>query len=292
MYITKENLFLHSDSPRRPYDPKIKNINNTTHYGQLKLFCTSLYFIINYVKGRDPKIIIPGGGSYSVNNGILADLFPQYNFFIIDPIEPSFGKKDNVIYIKSLFTDEMVEYWSKQKNVYLISDIRRTSLESTMGKELDVHLDNLLQKDWVELIKPEYSFLKFRIPYDYVDVGKKYKYLDGDILFQTFQKDDSNETRLVVPKDYKIKNYDSVKYEQQMFYHNTVTRKEKFMDCPRLSYLGLYNDYDSSYVCFVCYSFLKKFGYKEVPLEKFIENVLKRLSPKKSLNARRGNKKN
>jgi hypothetical protein len=281
MNLKESDLFLHSDSPSLPYIENLK-CPSLLHFGQLKLFTTTLYFILRFVKGKNPKIVIPGGGSYSVNNGLISDLFPSYQFYIIDPIPPSFGEKPNVTYTQSLFTDEMVEYWSNQKNVYLISDIRSSSED---GKERDVEFDNSLQKSWVEKIKPEFSFLKFRIPFDYCEEEREYDYLDGKILFQCFQKPDSNETRLIVPKKFKLKSYDSQKYEEQLSYHNLVTRRRR--DKKTMLYPELVGDFDSNYFILVCKLYLKETGNDKINIKDFIINILKILSPNKKLSTRR-----
>lgn len=128
-----------------------------------------------------------------------------------------------------------------------------TTGEESRKLEKEILEDMEDQKRWVEIIEPVQAMLKFRLPY--VDGTRSssadrrfYPYFLGYILKQCWTGPTSAETRLVPisstrnqqnqqnrkdydknPEDrqnkYTMKAYDTVKYQDQMFYHNAVNRE-------------------------------------------------------------------
>lgn len=141
-----------------------------------------------------------------------------------------------------------------------ISDIRRAGPGVGLDDDLiekEVLEDMRSQEIWYRNLKPYKSLLKFRLPYiENRNVEKtKLKYLDGDIYFQIWPPGSSSETRLCVAENAAQKEYDCVKYENQMFRFNTIDRVQCYfhdVDIP-----GLDHCYDCRAEVFVLKEYLK-----------------------------------
>merc|ERR1719265_146758 len=86
-----------------------------------------------------------------------------------------------------------------------------------------VERDMTKQKDWVQIMQPSLSCLKFRLPWG----PGATKYLKGRVLIQAFPPCTSTETRLLVPKEAlndELEAYDQEEYEEKLMHHNTITR--------------------------------------------------------------------
>lgn len=126
-------------------------------------------------------------------------MFPQCYWYLIDPRRhfKLLYKNPKVLEIrKENFTDKIAMYYKnklKGKYVLFITDIRDEPTEELIDEDLR------MQKNWVRIINPEYSQLKFRSPRTY----KKYNYFEGIIYNQAYSPDTSTETRLVIKKGAK-----------------------------------------------------------------------------------------
>jgi len=281
MTLRLKDLYLHGSDPELVYEEN-RNPDNL-HFGQLKLFITTVAFLIFYVDNRrtNIKILIvgAGGGPGSINNELIASLFPRYKFYMYDPKGFGFESHDNIQTFKELFTSKIAEEWAKEKNVYLISDIRAYETEET--KEEGV-LENLkMQAQWHTIIRPVYSHLKFRLPFNVESMA----YLDGEIMKQPFAPRNSTETRLIVSKDAKYIEYNVKTYEEKMAHHNTIIRKKTYTNFDKMLYPDLIGDYDSTYFLMVCDLYLKQNGNSN--LKSFASTILKTLSKGASLSVRR-----
>ena len=138
------------------------------------------------------------------------------------------------------FTSEVAEYY-KQKfyksiknysNCLFISDIRRDLPKENYkvkGKsdwswdfEKIVLEDQEFMKNWLQIMIPKHSMLKYKEPY--VKEGREslYKYFKGTIRLQTWHPPNSAETRLLVSHE-DINNfvfYDIIAYERKTSYYN------------------------------------------------------------------------
>eukprot|EP00961_Rhodomonas_salina_P298009 3937718-Rhodomonas_salina.1 len=79
------------------------------------------------------------------------------------------------------------------------------------------------QQRWHDIMQPIKSMLKFRLPW----TPGETEYLAGDVYFQAFGPVTTTETRLV-PYGHRRVMWDNRKYEEQMFYFNTVTRVARY----------------------------------------------------------------
>jgi hypothetical protein len=136
------------------------------------------------------------------------------------------------------FTSEVAEYY-KQKfykyikgysNCLFISDIRRDLPKGSYKGRSDwswdfekiVLEDQEFMKNWLQIMIPKHSMLKYKEPY--VKEGREllYKYFKGTIRLQTWHPPNSAETRLLVSHE-DINNfvfYDIIAYERKTSYYN------------------------------------------------------------------------
>ena len=148
---------------------------------------------------------------------LLHKMFPNLKFILVDPrpFNTKLIKLSRVKYINKYFNNEMAKKFKKiNKNLIFISDIR------TISNEQNVPIDMEYQQNWVKIINPLYSLLKFRLPWS----DKNIKYLDGTIYLQAWQSKNSTETRLLVKRNAKLRTYDTKLYENKLYYHNMINR--------------------------------------------------------------------
>jgi hypothetical protein len=210
------------------------------HLGQRKLLLSEVYFLTKYGNAGDTILYV--GAAPGDHIPILVELFPEFNFYLYDPV---FFKKqllmiDRITTYNQLFTNVDAQRWASggdlhtlhvNKNLLFISDIR--SNIGGIEKEQAVYENMNWQKEWIEIINPFMSMVKFRFPYDRQGA---YEYLKGDVFLQIWAPLDSTETRLIVSGvgkealdengcfSYPMKVYDPIKYESQLFYINIVLR--------------------------------------------------------------------
>jgi hypothetical protein len=102
----------------------------------------------------------------------------------------------------------------------------------TLDKWNNVIIENMReQQRWIELMKADYSLLKFRFPFH---VDDKFKYLGGEVYMPVYGPKHTTEARLFVERQkskdtpYKYVDWDMKQYEEEMYYFNTVTRKQYY----------------------------------------------------------------
>ncbi len=104
-----------------------------------------------------------------------------------------------------------------------ISDIRSADYERDSERVIEekVQRDMSMQKEWHIRMRPVRSMLKFRLPW----AAGMTSYLDGDVYLPVWGPITTTETRLITKENTVTEiNYDNKKYEEQLFYFNTVTR--------------------------------------------------------------------
>lgn len=297
-FLEESLIFIEEDDGETNYNPNslIKNI----HWGQLKLFLSEFYVLINSKK--ELKNILYIGSAPGEHIYVLSKLFENYNYYLYD--SGNFDKRlyelKNVKIYKKYFDDTELKKWkSFNENLFLISDIRTltyspesNSIESQKLNEKVVWEDMKLQEKWVTELEPLVSLLKFRLPFAYdfvIEEGINKKYLDGKILRQAYGKSKSSETRLMV-EEIKFKDYDITKYERKMYYHNKEIRnKLKFLNPindknePIYEKKGLFNGFDDVYFTTLVIQYLRKI--KEIPskenVRKIIDYILQNITVRK-----------
>jgi len=270
------------------YDPLFKAPYNV-NLEKRKLILSEIQMLTKYYKSRSQnrKAIVLYAGAARTHLILLSIMFPNISFILFDgakfdPILKKYPIPVYEIHEGVVTTDVIKEIKTKLSSTKLdllfISDIR---LES----EDHVDRDMSLQEEWMEILKPKMSLLKFRMSYN-MKHGDKFKYTKGDILFGIWPKSLSGETRLLVHQEdigTKI-NYDFKTYEEIMFYHNKYDRSL----CYPISELKMYsmiNSPNNMYCpCFDCMSELnvlnlyskvmrKSFGYTILKFNDYMKNV-------------------
>lgn len=275
------SVLLAKDAPRKVYDknkPTAEKLR-LIHWGQRKLFMSELWFLTQY--GDLGKTIVYAGSAPGTHTPFLSHLFPTHKFILVDPsnfdmrymdgqesvtIETettNYVKNDNTIRaIQGYFDDELATSIAQQHDdILFISDIRTadTKTQDQEMIELMVYKDNIKQKDWINIMKPKKSLLKFRCPYPDREHGKKNLVMfDGDIYIQPWAGPTSTETRLI-PYDSLIEvEFDNLKYEEQLCYHNDVVRRASYSQ-PIKGGQGFDDRWDVSAEVVILYDFLTKF---------------------------------
>jgi hypothetical protein len=224
-----ESVLKLSKSHREKWDSTYKSDN--LHLGQRKLLLSEIQLLNSYYKKRKthPTLIYIGAaiGSHLL---ILARLFPDVKFVLYDGAQFDKRLKHNKNFeinegTQGFFTTEKCKELAKKyakESILFVSDIRLTESDFEGGVMRDMDL----QKEWVKIMKPEYSLLKFRMPYT-LKHGDSIQYLKGDIMYGIWPKPLSGETRLFVKKANidVVKKYSFKKYEESMFFHNKWTRQ-------------------------------------------------------------------
>jgi hypothetical protein len=208
-------------------------------------------------KVPQPKMVYVGAAPGNHIN-ILAEMYPEFEFHLYDPAPIGWEIKESpkVRIYKQLFTDDDTNTWKDRNDVFFVSDIRsdikidEDDYKPSLENEKIIIGDMRRQENWHKTIKPVATLLKMRIPYAIPGIPDKFTYLSGYIFKQVYPGQSSTETRLV-PDGIKEATYDVKKYEDQMFYHNSIVREEfkytnpftrdnKPIDAP-----NFLNDYDS-----------------------------------------------
>ena len=145
-------------------------------------------------------------------------------------------------------------------DLLFISDIRTADhkIMTKLENEQTIIKDNDAQMRWVNIMLPQKSMLKFRCPYPDV-ISENMKMFDGELMIQPWAPQSSTETRLIPKDSLKIIEYDSLDYEEKMFHHNDITRKNRKYSQP-IELDGLDNQYDSSAEVVILYRYLKTWG--------------------------------
>ena len=205
--------------------PKNKTV---IKWGQLKLFLEVLFSFVKVFDTNDKMVhVIYAGSAPGTSLITLCDLFPLLRLYLIDPREqaPGLIGHPQVIEIRNeYFTDNTAKYYhdkmaEPKKNkemVIFMSDIRISTDDTSINR------DNKIQMDWHEIIKPDWSFLKFRCPYS--APKNKIQYFDAEYYFQPYAPASSTETRVIVPTECKMMDIDVNEYQRICLFHNRVLR--------------------------------------------------------------------
>ena len=267
---------------RLTYCPSNDIKKTSLHIGQRKLFMNELQFLTQYTNPAEKVLCVYAGAAPSNKTGLLSDLFPNVTFLLVDPNpfvivgkKPIYLSKKNLfdyteatqvlakigtapIYIiNGLFTNVLATAVSKITSpVVFISDIRTVQDSTGIAKSFDVIWNQSMQYNWVVMIKPRASMLKFRHPF-YEDLtpdfrklcetapyaadfklSKKYGidfvtnaenrhlvYLAGTIYIQPWAGISSTESRLVVDNILEIQDLVNFsEYEDKFYYYNNIER--------------------------------------------------------------------
>lgn len=178
-----------------------------------------------------PHVVVYAGAAPGLHVPILASMFPEMRFLLIDPHPSAIvdGQLENVVTIEAYMTDQMAdELGQKYSSVLFISDVRvgipveEEPMELPKDHQMRVHRDMVAQMGWYRRLKPKAGLLKFRLPWD---LEQSTTYLQGIILFPVYGRPFTHESRLLVTgPNPKLSTYNNTVYERQMAHFNRVTR--------------------------------------------------------------------
>lgn len=194
----------------------------TIHHGQRKLLLAEVAFLTAH--GGKSKTVVYAGASPGTHIQMLLDLFP-HEFHLYDP-RPITWRHPRMTAYEQLFTDADAAAWTG-KDVLFISDIRAGS-DDVPDRDVVIEEQMLMQQEWCRIMKPAMASLKFRLSWDR---NPHLEYLDGEIHIQPWAPLRSTETRLWTDCATKT-TWDTVKYDEQMFAHNLVTRQHIYDSKP------------------------------------------------------------
>jgi hypothetical protein len=258
------------------YSPYINKTPKTIHIGQRKLFLSHLQFLTQTLDNAyDERYVLYSGAAPGYGIFHLSQIFfPNVKFILFDPhFIPIEGvimssdmkdfvnkikKSSNKIFIfREYFTDNIAKMLSnKFDKLLFISDIRIHTGESKYPSDYDVLECTSMQFNWVHILNPAMTSLKFRQPFyndDSVKIrgneknvnfelskkygidfiknfnNKKFEYFTGIFYLQAWSRHTSSETRLTIDSSdaHATSEIDIKRYEDAMFAYNVNQRTKK-----------------------------------------------------------------
>ncbi len=242
------------------FEPTIPKPKSVVHWGQLKMFLITLIFLVRQVNPDDKEVhIIYPGSARGDNILILCEMFPNTRWYLIDPLpfHPKLKSHKQIMEIKNeYFTNETAQYYSKKfagRNhpLFLISDIRVNTDDKSVIENQESNVK------WHQIISPDYSYFKFRCPYEGDPI---YPYYDGKIFIQPFAPVSSTESRLLLENKLVKKDYNKDEYIGRFVYFNRILRPSYYTKkiIPEDRYFD--NCYDCTYFSYLIQNYMNKFA--------------------------------
>lgn len=295
-----------SDSKKEPWhesgtyhnvpDSEMPAMYFNVHLGQRKLMLSEVQVLLKYyeTKPKAHPIMLYIGAAEGFHLTTLSKMFPGVRFILYDgslmykalhksdkfevhdgstPIEP-IDKDDPDSVNDGFFTIRKCKRLAKtinSDNLIFISDIRLTETPETF--EQGVLRDLRLQEEWMKILKPKLSLVKFRLPWLQEDLT----YFTGDIFYGIWPPPASTETRLLIQQKDVIQNntkvYDFYDYEGLLYYHNKYRRTFCQEWVPKLfeKYIVRQNIYCS---CYDCIAELNVLYHYSIIMKKSFDNTI------------------
>jgi len=251
--------------------PKPKTV---VHWGQIKMLLITILFFIKVIDPNEKEVhIIYAGSAKGDNILLLCKMFPNTIWYLIDPREHNkklytkLNNRDQIHeIIKDYFTDEIAlkyynQFKSRKHKLLFMSDIREGTDDDKIVR------DQVCNANWHKIIQPDFSYLKFRCPYDNPII---YKYYKGDIYLQLYAPTSSTETRILFTKNLEPYEYNSQEYQGKMLYFNRIIRPSYHKSLIKNNF---YFDhcYDCTYFGYIIKNYIKKFKLVS-PFQKLNKN--------------------
>lgn len=242
--FTWKQVTLDNDDPELEYQRRSQDQKTAIHWGQRKLLMTEVQFLTIYCNVDNP-IVVYAGAAPGHHIPIISRMFPSITWHLYDPRKFVVKPTDKIKVHQQYFMGADALEWAGRDNVFFLSDIRTADHISQEAEENERRIveDLLMQQEWIRIMEPIQSQIKFRLPYIKGYNNERYlEYMDGTIYLQAWAPVSSTETRLV--PNGLTKTYDNKKYEDQMFYHNSIIREAQRYNVHTSDELR--NDYDSA----------------------------------------------
>ena len=277
----KNNDFItkYSDLPYLiKYENTFPKPKTVVHWGQLKMLLVTALFFIKVIDPNEKEVhVIYAGSARGDNILLLCEMFPNTIWYLVDPrdhnklLYKKLQNKDQIYEItKSYFTDDIAKkYYEKFKNrnhkLLFLSDIRDGTEDDKVLRDQDWNAN------WHKIIKPDFSYLKFRCGYE---TEKNYKYYKGEIYLQIYAPSSSTETRILFEKELEEGEYNIDEYQGKMQYFNRVIRpsyhKTLFKNNDNFDHC-----YDCAYFSYFIKNYLSKFSSVSPFQNKNIFSIMK-----------------
>ena len=259
---------LQANDERLPYRRRKGEVKTVIHWGQRKLLMSEIEFLTLY--GTGSRMVVYAGAAPGTHIAFLSDMFPELHFFCVDPAPFTVKETDKITIVQDLFSNEMAQrLGNEHPGMLFISDIRSADWERDNDRVIEekVLRDMVMQKQWHISMKPVRSMLKFRLPW----TAGTTTYLDGDVYLPVWGPITTTETRLIT-KDNTVAEieYDHKKYEEQLFFFNTVTRPALYKHAVTDGE-GIDHCYDCRAEVHILSSYLEMF--KAVPTDNLAKEV-------------------
>ena len=197
-------------------------------------------------------------------------LYDYFNHFTID--ENKEDDNRNLFIHESVFNESTALEYKGSKPLFIYeyktpSDNDKAPSEEKEKSNL-IHMEK--QMGYHLCMEAKASILKFRLAWK----AGITKYLDGTIHFPVWGHSSNTETRLITEGGLGMKEYDNSKYEEQMFYFNTVTRVSRY------KHDILKNGIDYCYDCASEIQIIKKYlmncrtGENPTSIPKLVNNIM------------------
>jgi len=244
--VKGEDRYLKDGDPTRDYT-EAKRAKTVEHLGQRKLLLSEIEFLTHHLKEGDT--VVYAGSAPGTHLPLLTEMFPGIKMILYDPhkFDPNARSVTKNIY-QEFFTDKVATRLASSipaGTMLFVSDIRTEPTDAGVTKDMK------MQQKWIEIMKPRMSLLKCRLPYG----AGKFKYFKGKFWIQCFAPQTSTETRLEIQGVPEMVEYDNKKYEDQMFYFNTMKRTMYYKH--RMATLGYDHCYDCAAEIFILREYIK-----------------------------------
>lgn len=272
----------------------------------------------------DPAVFSEKLLPYMEEGKIIINEF-YHSKYDIDKYTPFKTQKTGIPENYGFFTDEVSEYIRNKffdasknySNCLFVSDIRRdlrkqpneTYEEYNTKFERLIFEDQINQQNWIKIMRPKYSMLKFKLPYVEEGRQKYYKHMKGIIRFQTWHPSNSAETRLIIKHtdiDTDV-HFNIISYERKNAYYNYLRQiplnnkmikfykdDESFISiplkniCSKVTTRISYNTLDFYNEIFLLYKYLQKYN-KLTTEENTIQTIIDNMRRITSIIDRKGN---
>jgi hypothetical protein len=185
------------------------------------------------------------------------------NFELYDKGTFAISETSNIKIFNRYFNNDDAQNYgeiSKTNVVLFISDIRNIPMNEPKDEGVDedveknVLCDMNMQLEWIRLMKPHASSLKFRLPYN---IDDQFKYLDGYRMLQPYAPF-STEVRLFTDKTEMV-CYDCKTFDENMAYFNSSIRNTNYSRWKELFMIGkIKNNWDNTISFYILHEYLKK----------------------------------
>ncbi len=222
------NRILDLDGPKLKYDfDQISKKKELPKMGQRKLLFIEIDFYVQILKTADPEsiLVVYAGAAPGYRGKEIVNMFPLlFYYYDCRDFYSELYKYKNIKIKQELFTDIEAKKYRDLANeqnlkLYLISDIRQSENMTDENKLQIVDEDMNLQKNWVDIMKPDLASLKLRFPWH----SGKTEYYAGDIYVQPRIGRNSTETRLLTTGQ-KMVEYDHDSYNDRIMYFQCNNR--------------------------------------------------------------------